>query len=192
MYLRRLDLTQASDLAVAAGLFLQTPAYAFDSFARLPTAAQAARISEAFPSETPPENRLSFAACRHDQAIALAQVALHHPSPDCAALLLLLVPPAQQREHVGCEFVERLSRQARRWPGITRWVLAVGDHNGAGLALWRHCGFRSMAMGLHLHGFAGGFIRMERPIKAKPACQHARERDDPDDLIAQNFFARLR
>jgi hypothetical protein len=148
-------------------------------------------LSQRFPEDCLLENRLTIAAFDRDQPVGLVQIALHAPQTDCAALLLLLVPTRLQQRHIGCEIVERLSRQARRWPGIARWYISVMESNAAGLVFWRHCGFRTKSHGLACEGLADKITLMTRPIKGRPACQHHRGVEDAQAVIAQHLFARL-
>lgn len=191
MFLRRLNLAERADEAVALRLYLGSPEYELDNFGALPSAATTEPLAVRFPPNCAPEHRLTLAAFDHQQPIGLVQVALHFPTADTASLLLLLVPSASRKQHVGCEIVERLSRQARRWPGIQQWYLSVADNNPAGLAFWRHCGFRTVATGLTAPGFAHHLTGMNRTIKARPACQHHRGVEDGEALSARNLFARL-
>lgn len=191
MFLRRLNLDDARDHAIASALFLGAPEYELDAFGRLPSPDTAQPLEGRFPSACAPEHRVTFCAFDHDQAIGLAQIALHMPSANSAALLLLLVPAPLRKQHVGCEIVERLSRQARRWPGISNWYLSVTDTNIGGLAFWRHCGFRTVATGLTAPGISHRLLGMSRPIKARPACQHHGAQEDSAGVDARNLFARL-
>lgn len=190
MYLRRLNLDIPADRDIADGLFLTTPNYEFDTFGRLPSASTEP-LSERFPDECKPEDRLTIAAFEHDEPIGLAQIALHLPTSDSAALLLLLVPKHLQQRHFGCEIVDRLSRQARRWPGISRWYISVVESNTVALAFWRHCGFRTTTQGLNCAGFGDRLTLMARAVKAKPACQHNGRTEDLNALKGQHMFARL-
>lgn len=192
MFLRRLRLDQASDRAIAERVFLAAPEYELDTFGRLPSGNMAQPLEERFPPSCAPEHRLTFVAFDHDVPIGLAQIALHLPYADHAALLLLLVPPAHRHHHVGCEMVERLSRQARRWPGIRTWYLSVTEANAAGQAFWRHCGFRTIRTGVMLEGLSHPVLTMVRPVKARPACQHHGPQEDAAGVTAQHLFARLR
>ena len=192
MYLKRLDLDATHDRAVADALFLGSPDYELETFGRLPNTEMAQPISGRFPEHCPPEHRLTFAAFDHDEPIGFAQVALHTPVSSSASLLLLLVPRHGRRQHIGCEIVERLSRQARRWPGIANWQIAVVDTNREGLAFWRHCGFRSTNTGVPTPGFPHRLITLVRSVKGRPVCQHHGAPEDAAAVNAQNLFARLR
>lgn len=191
MYLKRLDLNSPPDRAVADVLFLGSPDYELDTFGRLPSTDMEQPVSHRFPEQCSPEHRLTFAAFDHTQPIGFAQVALHTPISSCATLLLLLVPRHQRHQHVGCEIVERLSRQARRWPGIANWQIAVLETNQSGLAFWRHCGFRSTHESV-VPGFTHRLITLVRSIKARPVCQHHGAPENGADFTAQHLFARLR
>lgn len=191
MFLRRLNLEEAADRATASALFLAAPGYELDTFGRLPSAGMAQELSARFPDVCAPQHRLTFAGFDHDQPLGLAQVALHMPSPNSAALLLLIVPTHRRRHHAGCEIVERLSRQARRWPGISHWYLSVVESNLAGLAFWRHCGFHSLSPGVAQAGFAHRLVNMTRSIKGHPVCHHHGNPEDPADVTARCLFARL-
>jgi len=191
MFLRRLNLDTATDRAVASELFLATPSYELDTYGRLPSADTAQALSQRFPEDCLPENRLTLAAFDHDQPIGLAQIALHAPERDSAALLLLLVPTHLQHRHIGCEIVERLSRQARRWDGISRWYISVMESNTGGLAFWRHCGFRTTSHALAWEGMNDRVSLMGRAIKARPACQHHRGTEDAQAVIARHLLARV-
>jgi len=191
MFLRRLNLDTASDRAIASELFLATPSYELETFGRMPSGDTAQSLSERFPEGCPPEHRLTIAAFNHDQPIGLSQIALHVPEPDCAALLLLLVPTQLQQRHIGCEIVERLSRQARRWPGIARWYISVLESNTTGLAFWRHCGFRTTSQGATCEGINDRITLMTRSIKGRPVCQHHRGIEDPQPSVVEHLFARL-
>lgn len=131
MFLRRLHLTDPLDRHVAMSLFLAAPDFEMSAFGRLPTQELEVPLEERFPEECAPEHRLTFAAFEREQPIGLAQIGLHMPTADSATLLLLLVPGACRRQHLGCEIVERISKQARRWPGIGRWYLNVAEANAA-------------------------------------------------------------
>lgn len=191
MFLRRLNLDSDADRGIASELFLSNPSYELENYGRLPTADMADPLWRRFPDECPPEHRLTFAAFEHDQAIGLAQVALHAPSRDSAALLLLLVPQQFQQKHIGCEIVERLSKQARRWEDISNWYITVVESNDRALAFWRHCGFRTKTQGLVCEGFADRVTLMTRPIKARPACQHSRAPENASQITARHLFARI-
>jgi RimJ/RimL family protein N-acetyltransferase len=147
-------------------------------------------LSGRFPQECSQENRLTIAAFEHDEPVGLVQIALHLPTSDSAALLLL-VPKHLQQRHFGCEIVDRLSRQARRWPGISRWYISVVESNTAALAFWRHCGFRTTTQGLNCAGFGDRITLMDRTVKAKPACQHNGRTEDLNALNGRHMFARL-
>ncbi|WP_343624289.1 GNAT family N-acetyltransferase [Roseateles puraquae] len=192
MFLRRLNLEDPRDRQIAQELFLAAPEYEVDAFGRLPSNDMAQPLEGRFPSACAPEHRLTFAAFDHDRPLGLAQVALHMPSADAAALLLLLVPAPLRKQHVGCEIVERLSRQARRWPGISQWYLSVTDTNTGGLAFWRHCGFRTTATGLTAAGFTHTMHAMTRAVKQRPLCQRHGVPEDDAGVDARNLFARLR
>lgn len=191
MFLRRLNLTQAADRALAQRVFLATPEYELDAFGRLPSGETVQPLEERFPDSCPPEHRLTFVAFDHDEPIGLAQVALHLPQADTAVIMLLVVPSALRKQHVGCEIVERLSRQARRWPGIRSWSLSVTESNAPGQAFWRHCGFHTVRTGIALEGFSHRLITMARPVKARPACQHHGATESAADVTARHLFARL-
>jgi hypothetical protein len=191
VYLRRLNLENSLDHDIAAGLFLATPGYELDTFGRLPSADMAQPLAHRFPETTAPEHRLTIAAFDHNQPIGLAQIALHVPTKDGAGLLLLIVPTHLRKRHIGCEIVERLSRQARRWPGISNWYLNVVENNPGGLAFWRHCGFRSVDVGTAVPGFSHRLITLTRPIKGRPVCYHHGAPEDPAAAAAQHLFARL-
>ena len=191
MFLRRLNLDVATDRAIASELFLATPSYELETYGRLPSGDTAQSLSQRFPEDCAPENRLTIAAFDRDQPVGLAQIALHAPQKDCAALLLLLVPPHPQHHHIGCEIVERLSRQARRWPDISRWYISVLESNTVGLAFWRHCGFRTTSHALTCEGMGDPITLMARPVKGRPACQHHRGTEDAKTVVAQHLFARI-
>lgn len=192
MFLQRLDLTREVDRAIATRIFLQTPAYETATFHRLPTAETGDQLAERFPKACPMEERLSFVAKLHDLPLALVQVARHYPSAERALLMLVLVSQENQRHHFGCELMERLSMQARRWAGVTTWELCVLETNQAGIAFWRHCGFRRVGSGeASSAAFHGRLIRMERAIKGRPACQTGRIQDDADALLTNRLVARL-
>lgn len=191
MFLRRLRLTDPLDRQIATTLFLAAPDFEVEAFGRLPTGDMACPLEARFPDECAPEHRLTFAAFDHDQPIGLAQVGLHLPTADSAALLLLLVPRALRQQHVGCEIVSRLSKQARRWPGIQRWYLNVTESNTAGLAFWRHCGFRTTATGLSTGGRSHDLLAMARAVKARPHCERHGAPEDAAAVDARHIFARL-
>ncbi len=191
MFLRRLNLSLPADRAIATELFLASAGYEVQSFGRLPSAEDGDQLHDRFPDACPAEDRLSFVAYRRNEPLALIQVALHRPVPDAATLLLLLVRPGEQRQHVGCEIVERLSRQARNWPGIARWELGVLETNLAGLAFWRHCGFKSFEIGVAHPEFKAGMRWMRRPIKGRPMCQKAGQQDDDANVFAGRLLSRL-
>lgn len=191
MFLRRLDLNDARDRDVAHELFLAAPDYELDTFGRLPSEGMQQPVEARFPADCAPEHRLTFAAFDHDQPIGLAQIALHMPRTDTAALLLLIVPTRQRRQHTACEMVERLSRQARRWAGISQWYLTVTESNPGGLAFWRHCGFRTTRPALTVEGIASRVVLMERPVKGRPSCQHPGAQEDPSRVADAHLFARL-
>ncbi len=191
MFLRRLNLDVDADRGIASGLFLSDPSYELENYGRLPTSDMTDPLSRRFPQECAPEHRLTFAAFEHDKAIGLAQVALHAPSRDSAALMLLLVPRQFQHKHIGCEIVERLSRQARRWEDISNWYITVVESNTRALAFWRHCGFRTKTQGLACEGFAGRVTLMTRPVKARPTCQHSRAPENASQITALQLFARI-
>lgn len=192
MFLRRLNLTQAADQALAQRVFLATPEYELDAFGRLPSGDTLQPLQSRFPDSCAPEHRLTFVAFNHEEPIGLAQVALHLPQADTAAITLLAVPSALRKQHIGCEMVERLSRQARRWPGIRTWVLSVTETNAPGQAFWRHCGFHTLRTSIALEGFAHRLITMSRPVKSRPACQHHGATESAADVTARHLFARLR
>jgi len=191
MFLRRLNLDSDADRSIASELFLSNPGYELENYGRLPTSDMAEPLWRRFPPECAPEDRLSFAAFEHDQPIGLAQVALHLPTRDSAALMLLLVPQQFRQKHIGCEIVERLSRQARRWDDISSWYITVVESNSRALAFWRHCGFRTKTQGLACEGFADRVTLMTRPIKARPACQHSRAPEDASQVAARRLMARI-
>lgn len=191
MFLRRLNLNVAADRAVASELFLACAGYEMQSFGRFPSAEDGDQLRERFPRACPAEHRLSFVACRRHEPLALVQVALHLPTNDAATVLLLLVHPKEQRQHTGCELMERLSRQARNWPGIARWELGVLDTNSTGLAFWRHCGFRSFELGVPQAELSADMRWMRRPIKGRPACQKACQQDDDAQVLAGRLLSRL-
>lgn len=191
MFLRRLNLSLPADRAIASELFLACAGYEVQSFGRLPSAEDGAHLLERFPDSCPPEHRLSFAAYRRNEPLALIQVALHKPVAEAATVLLLLVRPDEQRQHTGCEIVERLSRQARSWPGIARWELSVLETNLAGLAFWRHCGFKSFEIGVTHPEFQAGMRWMRRPIKGRPVCQKPCQQDDDANVLAARLLSRL-
>ena len=191
MFLRRLNLDCDADRGIASALFLSNPSYELENYGRLPTADMAEPLWRRFPDECAPEHRLTFAAFEHDQAVGLAQIALHAPTRDCAALLLLLVHQSKQHQHIGCEIVERLSVQARRWSGISSWYISVVESNSRALAFWRHCGFRTKTQGLACEGFASHLTLMTRAIKTRPVCQHSRAPENGEQVRAQHLFARL-
>lgn len=192
MFLRRLNLTEAADRAIATGLFLACPGYELSTFGRLPSADTALPLEGRFPPFTVPEHRLTLAAFDRDQPVALVQIALHLPAADQAAVLLLLVPPDRRKHHVGCEVMERLSRQARRWPGIQHWYLTVMEDNTAGLAFWRHCGFRTLNVAAATASRPQRAVNMVRTIKGRPACQHAHAEEDGASFAARYLVAQLR
>lgn len=191
MFLRRLQLDHGPDRDIARRVFLAAPGYELDTFGRLPSTEMAQPLEERFPDACAPEHRLTFVAFDHDEPIGLAQIAQHLPYADSATLLLMLVPPARRQQHVGCEMLERLSRQARRWPGIRNWYLSVTETNAAGQAFWRHCGFHTVRTGVVLEGMAHRVLTMVRPVKARPACQHGGATEDGAGLAARHLFARL-
>lgn len=191
MFLRRLNLELAADEAIATSLFVATPSYELATFGRLPSAATAEPLSQRFPVQCRDEDRLTIAALDHDEPIGLAQIALHAPTSDCAALLLLLVPTHLQQRHFGCEIVDRLSRQARRWPGISSWYVTVLESNTAALAFWRHCGFKTKSQSLKCPGFGDRVSLLTRAIKAKPACQHHGRVEDTNAVVSRQLLARL-
>jgi N-acetylglutamate synthase-like GNAT family acetyltransferase len=191
MFLRRLNPDAASDRQIAANLFLSTPDYELRNFGRLPSADTSEPLWMRFPPECEPEHRHTIAAFDRDRPVGLVQVGRQVPTSDCAALLLLLVPGPLQHQHVGCEIVERLSRQARRWPGISNWYVTVTESNTGALGFWRHCGFRTKTQGLVCEGVADRLTLMTRPIKGRPACLHPRATEN-DALVASRYlFARL-
>jgi len=191
MFLRRLNLDSAADHEIASEIFLRVPDYELDTFGRLPSVDMNQPIEGRFPQDCAAEHRLTIAAFDHEQPIGLAQIALHMPSPESAALLLLVVPAPLRKQHIGCEIVERLSRQARRWPGISNWYLSVSETNPGGLAFWRHCGFRTVHSGMTVPGFAHRLSSMTRTIKSRPACQHHGATEDQAAVNARQLFARL-
>lgn len=191
MFLRRLNLAEARDQTIATDLFLASPGYEFDTFGRLPSGDMTTPLDLRFPPTTAPEHRLTLAAFDRDQPVSLIQIALHMPTDDCAAILLLLVPPAGRRQHIGCEVVERLSRQARRWPGIHNWYLCVTRNNAAGLAFWRHCGFRTSSVGHAVPDIGEPLHVMRRAVKLRPLCQRHGAAESEEAVEARHLFARL-
>lgn len=191
MFLRRLNLELATDRDVASALFLSNPDYELRNFGRLPSADTSEPLWNRFPQECEPQHRHTFAAFERDRPVGLVQIAMHVPTSDCAALLLLLVPTHLQHHHVGCEIVERLSKQARRWPGIANWYITVLESNTGALAFWRHCGFRTKTQGLVCEGFADRLTLMTRAIKARPACLHHRATENDQLVASRHLFARL-
>jgi GNAT superfamily N-acetyltransferase len=191
MFLRRLNLDLDADRSVASEIFLSNPSYELENYGRLPTHDMVEPLWRRFPEGCSPEHRLTFAAYERDQPRGLAQIALHTPTPDCAALLLLVVPQQFQQRHVGCEIVERLSKQARRWSDISSWYVTVVESNTGALAFWRHCGFRTKAQGVACNGFADRLTLMTRLIKARPSCQHSRAPENESEVTARQLFARL-
>ncbi|RTL41948.1 MAG: GNAT family N-acetyltransferase [Burkholderiales bacterium] len=190
MYLRRLRLTDPLDQQLADSLFFAAPDFEMDAFGRLPVGDMALPLADRFPAGCAPEHRLTFAAFEHDQPVGLAQVGLHLPTADSAALLMLLVPRRWRQQHLGCEMVSRLSKQARRWPGIQRWYLNVTESNSAGQAFWRHCGFRTTATGLST-GHSHDLLAMERSVKARPHCERHGRPEDAATVGGRLIFARL-
>jgi hypothetical protein len=191
MYLRRLDLASSSDQEIAAKLFLDSPDFELEAFSRLPSSQMTDPLSGRFPEASAPEHRLTMAAFEGDDPIALVQIARNFPDESSAAILMLVVPHRLRRHHVGCEIVERLSKQARRWPGISRWYITVVESNVKALSFWRHCGFRTTSSQLGCKGFADTVAVMVRPIKARPVCHHGRPPESPQQVTAQHLFARL-
>jgi len=192
MFLRRLRLDLAPDREIANRVFLGAPEYELETFGRLPSGDMEQPLEGRFPDACAPEHRLTFVAFDREEPIGLAQVALHLPYADGATMLLLLVPSALRQQHVGCEMVERLSRQARRWPGIRNWYLSVTETNAAGQAFWRHCGFRTVRTGVPLEGVTHRVLTMVRPVKGRPACQRHGVQEDAAGVTAQHLFARFR
>lgn len=191
MFLRRLNPDSDADRGIASELFLSNPDYELQHFGRLPSHDMAEPLWQRFPEECAPEHRLTLMAFDHDKAIGLVQIALHAPTPDCAALLLMMVSRPFQQQHIGCEIIERLSKQARRWPGISNWYVTVMDSNDRALAFWRHCGFRTRTQGLVCEGFAESVTLLTRPVKARPACQHSRAPESAGQFNSVKLFARL-
>lgn len=191
MFLRRLKLTDAHDRDIATRLFLAAPEFELEVFGRLPAAETDVPLDTRFPDHCAPEHRLTIAAFDRDQPVGLAQIGLHMPTADSAALLLLAVPGSLRRQHMGCELVERLSRQARRWAGISTWYLNVTESNTAGQAFWRHCGFRTTATGLSVSGFAQPLLAMTRAVKTRPLCRGHGRPEDAASVQARHIFARL-
>lgn len=191
MFLRRLNVGSDADREVASRLFLSNPNFELEHFGRLPTSDMAEPLWQRFPEQCAPEHRLLFAAFDHEEPIGLAQVALHLPTAEYAALTLLLVPQQLRKQHIGCQILERLSKQARRWSGISSWYISVAETNTSALAFWRHCGFRSINAGKAVPGFAHKLITLTRPIKARPMCQRHGAPEDAADVTAQHLFSRL-
>ncbi len=191
MFLRRLQWTDARDREIATSLFLAAPDFEVDAFGRLPAGHMDCPLEQRFPEECAPEHRLTVAAFDREQPIGLAQIGLHLPTADSAALLLLLVPTHLRKHHVGCEIVSRLSKQARRWPGIQRWYLNVTETNTAGLAFWRHCGFRTAATGLAPTPGGHALLAMTRAVKARPHCERHDAPESAAAVDARQIFARL-
>jgi hypothetical protein len=172
MHVHRLNLQLNEDLAAARAVYLDVPAYALCAFGALRSAEVVDKaLTDAFPAECTPEQRLSFLGCNKDQPQVLAQVVVGFPTPDVLGLTLLLVRQGVQRRHLACEMLDRLSRQARRWPGIQRWRTFVLESNAAANAFFGHCGFMVATPPQVLRGFHEGARCLERPIKARPVCR---------------------
>lgn len=191
MFLRRLDLQAAADQAIAAEVLLQSPGYMLSSYAMLPSAEACVQLAQSFPAECAPEDRLCFAAFDKDRPVALVQVGRRWPTSRKAAILLMSVPESQHRRHTGCEVVERLSKQARRWEGIDTWYLSVLDNNPAARGFWRHCGFHSVALDVQAPGMPDLMTNMQRAIKGRPACQHGKVQDTTNQLMGSRMAARF-
>lgn len=174
MHLKHLNLSQSADHDLAMRVILSAPAYCLDCFASLPTEELARGVLRARPHGVPAEHVQWLAALDHDQPIGLIQIATHVPSPDTAAILMLVMDSSRQRKHLGCEVVDRLSRQARQWPGIRRWYLSVLANNEVALKFWHHCGFEACAADIPLAGYAHAAHGFQRAIKGKPVCRGGR------------------
>ena len=182
MFLRKLDLGKVADQSIAADVLLRSPGYMLSSYGMLPSVEACVDLARSFPPDCAEQDRLCFAAFIKDSPVALAQVGQHWPSRRQASILLLTVAESEHRGHLGCEVVERLSKQARRWEGIESWYLSVLDNSPAALNFWRHCGFHTVALDIEAPGMPGRMINMRRALKTRPVCQHGKIHDNPAQL----------
>lgn len=192
MFLRRLNLDAHDDRRVANDLFLSTPDYELNALGNFPSVTTEHSLRERFPPQCAPEHRLTFAAFDRANALGLIQIATHLPDEGSAAILLMLIRAEHRKKHLGCEIVSLLSRQARRWDGISRWHINVLENNIGALAFWRHCGFHTGTCGLAIPGFTHRLLSMTRKVKARSVCKSGAEPEDADNVTARNLYARFR
>lgn len=164
MFLKRLDIGRASDRELAVGLFCEEADYALRNFGTLPSPQGALRALNAFADDTPPEDRLLFAACERDEALALVLVERHFPDRTLATIGLLLVRPGHRHKHIGTQVIDRLSRQAKSWDGIKTWQLSVVQSNTTGLYFWERCGFHVMRERVFIPGLIAPAAVLQRPV----------------------------
>jgi hypothetical protein len=191
MFIRRLDLGLDADLDVAVHVLMQSTGYLLESYGLLPTTEICTGLARAYPANCAQTDRLAFAAFVKDEPVAFAQVACHWPTQNQASILLLCVNEFAHHQHLGCEFVDRLSKKARQWDGITGWYLSALEDSRRARAFWGHCGFCSVAVGVNARGHAGTMVNMRRPIKGRPVCQAGKVRDDPKQILAKQLVTRL-
>ncbi|MBV8502060.1 MAG: GNAT family N-acetyltransferase [Paucibacter sp.] len=117
------------------------------------------------------ESQRMYAAFEREDPVALIHVLLNNPLPEVATISGLLVNQSSRRRHVGCRAIEALSRQARSWPGITRWSLHVFERNTAALAFWLHCGFDAVQCQPRADDPNGTMLMLGRTLKGKPLCR---------------------
>nr|WP_316640648.1 GNAT family N-acetyltransferase [uncultured Roseateles sp.] len=193
MFFKRLSADKAEDLSLATKFMCASPGYKLQTFGRLPSDSEGRALLCGFPPECAPQDRLVFAAQEKSGAVlGLVQIARAHPLPHQAHIGLLLVCQGQRRRHLGCQMMEHLSRQARRWEGITHWQLSLLDSNSEGLHFWRHCGFHTVAQGCRSAELVDSGCIMERAVKTKPLCQSHRPPERSEELMARGLLAVLR
>lgn len=193
MHLLRLNPDLPRDFEIASSLVESSPDYMLKQFGRFATSDLVHRLAHGAPPGCRPEDQLLFAFCDKGVPLGLAQIWRYFPDPSAATIGLLLVTNEGRRQHVGCKFVEQLSRQARNWEGIGRWSLAVLEGNEAALRFWQHCGFGNLRSGIAAPGLTGQAMLMERTLKGRPQCKTgARSAESAEQLLAQRWFAARR
>jgi N-acetylglutamate synthase-like GNAT family acetyltransferase len=170
MFLKRLNPEDEYDVQLGAKLFCSFPEYMQATFGQALGEADGRRFVTDVPVGCAPEDILVFACFDKTTPVGVVQLQRHFMRPELCNIGLLLVDKAHQRRHLGCAIVERLSRQARNWPGIERFCIMVLQNNPAALAFWRHTGFQTVAENVVEAGVKTRVTIMERAIKSKQTC----------------------
>ena len=137
---RRLDPSNAKDLAAWTSTFRGTPSYVFATEGRVPTDEEIEKMMNTMPDGYTADDMFIYDLSNDNDPCGCVFMARGYPKPDSAYLLLLLIVESAQGKSIGRAVLRRLETMAASW-GCTSIEAVVDSSNERALNFWLREGF---------------------------------------------------